>query len=199
MSARIKVLVTKKQAKKLEDGKRGIILQIRRSKGEPLIRYRAMLTGLELEREPYISANHADLHGGAFKRPADALYEDALRKVMDVIGHDGSTERLELKRAGMTLLGSKLRGVFSNSEAPDALDDGEMALVNTGEPGAGEHWLAIAHDPAGDVVYDSLGGTKHGMTDPDAEQDADDEDCGQRALAWLLLVDTQGVDTGMDV
>ena len=39
MSSRIKVLVTKKQAKKLEDGKRGIILQIRRSKGEPLLRY----------------------------------------------------------------------------------------------------------------------------------------------------------------
>ena len=37
------------------------------------------------------------------------------------------------------------------------------------------------------------------MTRPDAEQDADDEDCGQRALAWLLLVDTHGVDTGMDV
>ena len=131
MSSRIKVLVTKKQAQKLDDGKRGIILQIRRKKGEPLLRYRATL--MDLEREPYISANHADLHGGAFKRPADALYEEALRKVMDVIGHDGSTERMDLKRAGQSLLGSKLKGLFADSEAPDALD-GEMALVNTGEP-----------------------------------------------------------------
>ena len=106
---------------------------------------------------------------------------------------------MELKRAGQTLLGSKLRGVFADSEAPESLEKGEMALVNTGEPGAGEHWLAVAYDQAGDVVYDSLGGTEHGMTDPDAEQDADDEDCGQRALAWLVLVDNHGVDTGMDV
>ena len=74
-----------------------------------------------------------------------------------------------------------------------------MALVNTGEPGAGEHWLAVAYDAGGDVVYDSLGGTEHGMTNPDAEQDTDEEDCGQRALAWLVLVDSQGVDVGMDV
>ena len=195
MSTRIKVLVTKKQASKLEDGKRSIVLQIPRSRGAPLLRYRATLTDVELEREPYISANLADLHGGAFKKRSDAVYEQALRKVMDVIGHDGTTERLELKRAGQTLLGPKLRGVFANSEAPDALRPGEM-MVNTGEPGAGEHWLAVVYDAAGDVVYDSLGG---GMTDPDAEQDPLDEDCGQRALAWLVLVDSEGIDVGMDI
>ena len=108
MSSRIKVLVTKKQAKKLDDGKRGIILQIRRSKEEPLLRYRATLTDLDLEREPYISANHADLHGGAFKRPADALYEEALRTVMDVIGHDGSTERMGVKKSRDDVAGVKI-------------------------------------------------------------------------------------------
>ena len=37
-------------------------------------------------------------------------------------------------------------------------------------------------------MYDSLGGAERGgMTRPDAEQEADKEDCGQRALAWLVL------------
>ena len=45
-------------------------------------------------------------------------------------------------------------------------------------------------------MYDSLGG---GNTDPVAEQGMNEEDCGQRSLAWLRVVDELGLEMAMRI
>ena len=50
----------------------------------------------------------------------------------------------------------------------------------------------------GDILYDSFGGEATD-TDPDAEQTALQDDCGQRALAFLRVVEELGLEAAMGI
>ena len=195
MTTPIKVLVSEFQARKISTGNQTVIIQIRRKAGEPVRKFKAKLCDVEEIRPPYLEP----LVGQGIISPVDALYEQYVEEITRYMGHDGTSERRELASVGKRFFGPKFRGVFSNSEAESVrLTEGKpYMLVNTGEVGHGEHWQAIAYSKnGGDVLYDSLGG---GDTNPDAEQGVSDDDCGQRSLAWLRVVDQLGLEMAMRI
>ena len=187
----IKVMVTQKQAAKIAQGRSTITIQVRRKAGEAPVRYRANLTGVSEIKPPYISEDLSELHGGGFKPPELAMYDHALQIATGKIGHEDMTSRPELRAIGRQLFAGRFAGVYALGEKPKLTAAKPYAIWNTANP-PGKHWRAMVHDPSGsDIVYDPLGGGVG--TDPDAEQSDVEQNCGQRALAFLIVCDRDGL------
>jgi len=126
------------------------------------------------------------------------FYDKYLDDIESVIGNK-STYASTLEKAGKQLFGPDFLGVFAKDEKYP--QNGEYAIVNThrrDEPG--EHWMAVGKG----MLYDSFG--RRGMlggglqdTELDAEQNIVEENCGQRCLAWLCVLDNHGIDAALEI
>ena len=143
MTTPIKVLVSEFQARKMATENTAVIIQVRRRKGQPTRRYKAHLCDLQEIKPPFLEP----LKGSGLLSPVEALYRQYTEEVSDFVGHNKTTERRELMVAGRHYLGPKFRGVYSDAEAKDIRLEAAKPymIVNTGNPGSGEHWQAIAY------------------------------------------------------
>ena len=197
MPSKIKVLISPLQLKKLEGsgGSANLLIQARRKKNGPLIQYDAMVSDVHLRGEPR-------LVGGGRKEKMDSLaeiaYEKLRKKIAKFIGHDGVTSREELDRAGRHFLKAKYAGAYAKDEFEKVklTKQQPYALVNT-KPSPGEHWMAHALVDGQIIKYDSFG--VDADTDPDAEQVESEDNCGQRSLAWLVVLHKMGLREAMTI
>jgi hypothetical protein len=108
----------------------------------------------------------------------------------------GSTYNSDLDVVGKHLWPAEWSGVCP-SDKYQPRQTKPYAIINvdkSNEPGS--HWMAICDG----LVYDSFGRKTSSLvdiehladTDPDAEQDAAEENCGQRCLAWIWVYDKLG-------
>ena len=175
------------QFKKLTDGA-PIVLQIRRTRSEPVQRFHATLTGVHEEREPSIGDVKHEMH--------DFNYGMILRDVIGEMGSNDTTSASELSRYMRSKLGGAYRGTFPASKKPVLNDKKPYAIVNTKDRGMG-HWLGMLWTPQGIIVYDSL--AIDGTIDDDAEQRIAETNCGQRVAAWLLFANKYGAEEAMKI
>jgi len=130
----------------------------------------------------------------SYERIANKMYADNLRHVTGVIGHHGATNEEELNECGLSLFGSKWRGVFARDEKEWRNRSGKpYRIVNLDSRSGGmggTHWTGVADD----LVYCSFGeggklttGGNFRHVDDDIEQTYSEENCGQRCLAWLMV------------
>ena len=137
---------------------------------------------------------------------ADSRYQRLLWDVVVPETSNTTTFARDLLRFGRTLFGTAFHGVYMRDEVPRFGRRRPYAILNLDASHKnGSHWIALAFlRPKQLLVYDSFG-SLHDMpeeilakypksipTDPDAEQRADEKNCGQRCLAWLLLFDIYG-------
>jgi hypothetical protein len=108
-----------------------------------------------------------------------------LEAVIAEVGHSQTTSGRELDRVMRKMLismgvdpTSAFAGVYAIDRVPQSTR--RYQIINT-DPAPGRHWFAVSPDGC---VYDSL--QKNGDLD-DVEQDAWEKNCGQRAIAWILL------------
>ena len=189
MTTPIKVLVTKKQAAKLATGNAEIMLQVHRKKKEPLQRFRARLSDVREVKAPVLRGPPVELVVGS--GPDMKKFQDIFQEVKRLIGHGNTTAQSELERVGRQLLGSKLRGVYGKTggESQELTRDQPYMIINTDDKDG--HWYAVALDGDFEVIYDSL---EPNGEDNDVEQDIDETNCGQFALAWLVTAHRHGLD-----
>ena len=81
-----------------------------------------------------------------------------------------------------------------------------MAIFNLDKRNQpGSHWCAVVKDKRHYIIYDSFGRTiplkqkNNIMTDKDAEQDITEQNCGQRCIAWLVVVAVKGINTALTI
>ena len=105
--------------------------------------------------------------------------------VVAEVGHASTTPGRELDRVTRKMLASMgiepssvFGGVYAIDRVPQSTK--RYQIVNT-DPAPGRHWFAMAPDGG---VYDSL--QRNGDLG-DVEQDEFERNCGQRAIAWILL------------
>jgi hypothetical protein len=108
-----------------------------------------------------------------------------LDQVIMEVGHSTTTSGRELDRVMRQMLirmGFEPCSVFGGVYAIDRVPQSNRRyqIVNT-DPAPGRHWFAVSPDGC---VYDSL--KKNGDLN-DVEQNAWERNCGQRAIAWILL------------
>ena len=112
------------------------------------------------------------------------IYNSLLTDFEQKLGK-GVTTGDQLDKVGRAVFGSEWGGVFAR--------DGEWRrrkgykIVNLDRKNqSGSHWVGVV----GDMVYDSFGrtgilGPELRDTENDAEQRKQEDNCGQRCLAWL--------------
>jgi hypothetical protein len=105
--------------------------------------------------------------------------------VIREVGHSSTTSGRELDRVMRTMLinagvepSSVFGGVYAIDRVPQSTR--RYQIINT-DVAPGRHWFAMA---PGGCVYDSL--QRNGDLN-DIEQDIWEKNCGQRAIAWILL------------
>jgi hypothetical protein len=108
-----------------------------------------------------------------------------LELVITEVGHASTTSARELDSAMRTMLinaGIEPSAVFGGVYAIDRVPQStrRYQIINT-DVAPGRHWFAMAPDGS---VYDSL--QKNGDLN-DVEQSMWERNCGQRAIAWILL------------
>lgn len=112
----------------------------------------------------------------------------------------------DLSRFAKKSFGNKFHGVYMRDEIPTDFNAsrpyGIINLDRSTNPRQGSHWIAVAFQkPRELLVYDSFGALhktpneltriygKSRGTEPDREQELDEQNCGARCIAWLLLAE----------
>ena len=132
------------------------------------------------------------------------FYNKTLVKVEKVIGN-GSTSDVQLMDLCNKLFGSRFKGVFSIDDTFE-LKHGELAIFNLDKKNQpGSHWCGVVKHRKNYIVYDSFGRDiklkqqKNIMTEDDPEQDINESNCGQRSVAWLVVVAVRGIKVAMSI
>lgn len=128
------------------------------------------------------------------------IYERLVSVNEDLLGR-GATYDSDLHDLGTEYFGQRFAGVFASDTIPLATNFRYCIVNLDSQDKPGSHWVAIAKDKGKLMVYDSFGRTVtdilpdlHGAidVDRDAEQSDQEENCGPRALAWLMMYDLFG-------
>ena len=134
----------------------------------------------------------------------DKINDEILKVITEMIGHDNTTYSNELDDIGQFLFQDKFRGVKPINKIPQ-MSHNQYCILNLDrhdEPGS--HWIGVVMLKNNKMlVYDSFGRKTKiiaptlintTMTEQDAEQDDNQDNCGQRCLSFLYLYDQFGED-----
>lgn len=145
------------------------------------------------------------------ERRAVQLYNSYLRRVHAYAGTK-ETWTETLNSMGREVFGFKFKGVYPSNRIPSLTAQNPYCIVNIDKSfQKGSHWLAMAYHNGHIYVYDSFGRKTKALigkkawkknmidTDYDAEQKTNQDDCGQRCIAWLMVFDTLGPEYAVTI
>lgn len=142
---------------------------------------------------------------------AEAIYNKLLTHITHKLLGNNTTFMGELNNIGNRLFKKKYIGTFASDRIP-VLKNNEMVILNLDKTGqSGSHWIAVKKIGKNAYVYDSFGRKSYKIipsifnsgngniidTDYDAEQNINENDCGARSMAFLILITYFGVDYAM--
>ena len=111
-------------------------------------------------------------------------------------------------------LGVKFKGVYPSDKIPKLNDLSPYCIVNVDNSReAGSHWMSIVKSGNNCILYDSFGRRNTMIipslrfsgngkiidTDRDAEQKIKEENCGARAISFLVFYDKYGEKNAMKI
>jgi len=146
----------------------------------------------------------------------DSVYKNMLIKVEKTLG-SGSTYNTELLQYGKDVFGKKFHGVYAADNLPKLTKNKPYAIINLDNIGeTGSHWIALAKSGEKIIFYDSFGRpnksilpllTKEAQkahelvidTEEDAEQNVIEENCGSRAMTFLIMFDKFGEKIALQI
>jgi NDP-sugar pyrophosphorylase family protein len=144
------------------------------------------------------------------EKDVEAAYNVILKKVIEPMSGDEATYLDELNAIGKKIFGVKFKGVFSSDKIPKLNDLSPYAILNLdSSKQSGSHWVSIAKYPNENktLLYDSFArkGSKiipslyHSGNGriidsdrKDREQEYIEQNCGARALSFLVVVEKYG-------
>lgn len=149
---------------------------------------------------------------------AQMLYSELTKDIEKAMGSDDITTTSQLNQIGGSLFGEKFLGAYPRDDIPlDRLKPGDMVIINTDTSDQpGQHWMPFArglkkrsayyyHDPFAKfhLKMEQKGfGTGRALIEADStdqEQSTKENNCGQRALAWLLVFQHCGEDAATKI
>jgi hypothetical protein len=140
------------------------------------------------------------------KKVIEKVYLNNLKDIQNnYTKNSGVTYLDQLDQIGRKIFGNKFRGVFPSDKIPKLNGIKRYCILNldkSDEPGS--HWVALAKLQDGETIfYDSFGRCHTKIipnlnlsgngriinSEKDREQTTVEENCGQRCLAFLMIVD----------
>ena len=131
------------------------------------------------------------------------LYNKVLVKIEKIIG-SGSTSDVQLMDLCNKLFGQRFKGVYAFDDTFE-LKHSEMGIFNLDtKKQPGSHWCAVVKDKRHYITYDSFGRNinlkkNNIMTEDDAEQSPEEQNCGVRCVAWLVVVAVKGIKVALTI
>ncbi len=134
----------------------------------------------------------------------ETIYNDILRKVEKKLNNNKTTYSTDLDKLGKYYFKSMFVGCFPSDKIPVLTKERCYAIVNLDRSNEdGSHWIALVYKNNKYIFYDSFGRPQTEIlkalnnrtvidTDDDAEQKVIESNCGQRSIAFLLLLHTYG-------
>lgn len=120
-------------------------------------------------------------------------YNKYLKTIESKIGNTTTTET-QLDRLGRQLFDTEWSGVFPADRVEMTR---RYAIANfDSSDETGSHWVAVVKASDNIFIYDSFGRSEW---DDDAEQTIVETNCGQRCLAWLLVVHNHGIEKALKI
>ena len=128
-------------------------------------------------------------------------YNKCLTLIENMIGNT-TTNNLQLEALGKHLFNNRFLGIYSANAFPKYVKNNYMFIINTdpiSKPG--QHWIACYKFNNKFYMYDTFNRNikdlskywKHKTNIVSANKDIDqsivEENCGQRAICWLILAD----------
>jgi hypothetical protein len=147
--------------------------------------------------------------GSGQEKTVEKIYNRILHEIVEPAIGNKITYTDELNKAGRKLLGHTFTGAFPRDELDTSKNHYCVLNVDkSSEPGS--HWLGCVVRDGKTYVYDSFGRTSRALVpnllkggkkvvdaDYDAEQMPKEDNCGARALAWLVCVEHLGLDSAL--
>ena len=141
----------------------------------------------------------------------NSTYNSTLKLICKLIGHNKTTTNFELNRIGKTLFNNKFAGCFPIDKIPKLNSLQKYCILNLDNSrGSGSHWISCVFDNGNYILYDSFGRChtkiinkkyikRINIINTDIEPSNMDQkvsqfNCGQRALAALVIYDLHGLD-----
>ena len=140
-------------------------------------------------------------------------YDIILKHIEKYLGKS-TTYSDTLQAVGKKLLGVKFKGVYPSDKIPKLNDLSPYCIVNVDKSNeAGSHWLALVKSGNHCILYDSFGRRNTQLipnlrfsgngkildTDRDVEQKIKEENCGSRAISFLVFYDKYGEKCAMKI
>jgi hypothetical protein len=138
------------------------------------------------------------------------IYNEILNDIVEPILGDQSTYLEEVNTVGKIFMGNRFKGVFSSDRIPKLNAVESYCVLNLDKSyESGSHWVALARiDDKTSILYDSFGRKASKIikslsysgngrilnTQLDAEQHKKEENCGSRAISFLIVLDRFGLD-----
>ena len=139
----------------------------------------------------------------------DSIYNSILKKVEKKLGNNKTTFSNDLDKLGKYYFKDMFVGCYPSDQIPILTDKRCYCIVNTHTSDqSGEHWLALAFKNNKYIFYDSFGRSQKEIlkslnnrkvinTENDVEQQIFESNCGQRSIAFLLLLDKYGEEIAL--
>ncbi len=135
-------------------------------------------------------------------------YEQDLMYVQDLIS-DRVTNNLQLNKIGNLLFGSDYLGTYSSDQFPKYIRKGQVFILNTDSSRSSNrfgHWVGFAKSVKTDKLYyyDSFSRPSSELSKywknrkminankTDRDQSYKSDECGSRAMSWLILFKKYG-------
>ena len=140
-------------------------------------------------------------------------YNTILKQIEKYTGNS-TTYSDNLNAVGKRLLGVKFKGVYPSDKIPKLNDKSPYCIVNVDNSHkSGSHWMALVKSSNHCILYDSFGRRNTMIipslrfsgngkiidTDRDVEQKIKEENCGARAIGFLVFYDTFGEKNAMKI
>jgi hypothetical protein len=142
------------------------------------------------------------------EQKANTIFRQIYSKMIVPKLGSGTTYANVLENLAYKHLGIHFKGVFASDQIPVLNDLRKYAIINLDKSDqAGSHWIGCAFENGHIYVFDSFGRKSINIipsiyksypasmiidTDHDAEQTANQMNCGALSLAWLLFFDAWG-------
>ena len=137
------------------------------------------------------------------------LYSNILSTIIQPILGVSTTTSSQLDKVGRQFL-PQFKGSHAADQIPN-LNNQQCTILNLDKLGSpGSHWIGVFKSNDLYHIYDSFGRSTRQIipslddlsvqdADYDAEQDINQNNCGQRCLAWLILASYWNIKTAMMV
>jgi len=139
-------------------------------------------------------------------------YNDILHNIVEPKLGKNTTYSDTLEKVGKEYLGVRFKGVFPSDKIPRLNDLSPYCIVNVDKSTQpGSHWMAVVKDKNDAILYDSFGRkdtliipslqfSGNGRiinTDSDPEQKRTEDNCGARAISFLIFYNKYGKEMSL--